>query len=62
MEELIAMAKKFRESAARMLGDETLRKIAHELTENLCRAISVDWALRGRCARESSVDGQADPA
>jgi type I restriction enzyme R subunit len=71
MEELIAMAKKFREAAnrgeelgltedelrfydalanneaaVRMLGDETLRKIAHELTENLRRNISVDWAVR----------------
>lgn len=71
MEELIAMAKKFREAAnrgedlgltedelrfydalanneaaVRMLGDETLRKIAHELTENLRRSISVDWAVR----------------
>ncbi|MGF6806047.1 type I restriction enzyme R subunit [Paraburkholderia sp. Clong3] len=71
MEELIAMAKKFREAAkrgedlglsedellfydalanneaaVRMLGDETLRKIAHELTENLRRNVSVDWAVR----------------
>jgi type I restriction enzyme R subunit len=71
MEELIAMAKKFREAAnrgedlgltedelrfydalanneaaVRMLGDETLRKIAHELTENLRRNLSVDWAVR----------------
>jgi type I restriction enzyme R subunit len=71
MEELIAMAKKFREAASRgedlgltedelrfydalanneaavrMLGDETLRKIAHELTENLRRNVSVDWAVR----------------
>lgn len=71
MEELIAMAKKFREAAnrgeelgltedelrfydalanneaaVRLLGDETLRKIAHELTENLRRNISVDWAVR----------------
>ncbi|SED49008.1 type I restriction enzyme, R subunit [Burkholderia sp. WP9] len=71
MEELIAMAKKFREAAnrgedlgltedelrfydalanndtaVRMLSDETLRKIAHELTESLRRNISVDWAVR----------------
>jgi type I site-specific restriction-modification system R (restriction) subunit len=71
MEELIAMAKKFKEAAnrgeelgltedelrfydalanneaaVRMLGDETLRSIAHELTENLRRNISVDWAVR----------------
>jgi type I restriction enzyme R subunit len=71
MEELIAMAKKFREAAnrgeqlglsedelrfydalanneasVRLLGDETLKKIAHELTENLRQNISVDWAQR----------------
>ncbi|MFM0140444.1 type I restriction endonuclease subunit R [Caballeronia grimmiae] len=71
MEELIAMAKKFKEAAnrgeelgltedelrfydalanneaaVRMLGDETLRKIAHELTENLRQNVSVDWAVR----------------
>jgi len=71
MEELIAMAKKFREAAnrgeelglsedelrfydalanneaaVRLLGDETLKKIAHELTENLRRNVSVDWSVR----------------
>ena len=71
MEELVAMAKKFREaanrgaelglsddevrfydalatneSAVKELTDETLKKIAHELTENLRRNISVDWAQR----------------
>jgi len=71
MEELIAMAKKFREAAnrgeqlglsedelrfydalanneasVRLLGDETLKKIAHELTENLRQNVSVDWAER----------------
>jgi type I restriction enzyme, R subunit len=71
MEELIAMAKKFREAAnrgedlgltedelrfydalanneaaVRLLGDETLRKIAHELTENLRQNVSVDWSVR----------------
>lgn len=71
MEELIAMAKKFREAASRgeelglsedelrfydalanneaavrLLGDETLRKIAHELTENLRQNVSVDWSVR----------------
>ena len=71
MEELIAMAKKFREaslqgeklglsedevrfyyalidneSAVRELSDETLRKIAHELTENLRKNLSVDWSAR----------------
>lgn len=71
MEELIAMAKKFKEAAergtdlglnydelafydalanneesVRELGDETLRKIAHELAENLRLNASVDWAVR----------------
>ncbi|STQ89131.1 type I restriction endonuclease subunit R [Iodobacter fluviatilis] len=71
MEELVAMAKKFREaagrgeslglsedevkfydalanneSAVRELPDETLKRIAHELTENLRKNISVDWSQR----------------
>ena len=71
MEELIAMAKQFREaskrgdhlglnddevkfydaltnneSAVRELSDETLKKIAHELTESLRRNLKVDWAER----------------
>jgi type I restriction enzyme, R subunit len=71
MEELIEMAKKFREasgrgeqlgltddevkfydalanneSAVRMLDDEILKKIAHELTQNLRQNIKVDWAER----------------
>ena len=71
MEELIEMAKKFREaasrgetlglsddevrfydalaaneSAVRELTDETLKKIAHELTDNLRKNISVDWSER----------------
>ena len=71
MEELIAMAKKFRaeadrganlglnadelafydaladnEDSVRELGDETLKKIAHELAENLRQNISVDWSVR----------------
>jgi type I restriction enzyme R subunit len=71
IEELIEMAKKFREAAARgetlglsedevhfydaladnesavrELSDETLKKIAHELTENLRQNLSVDWAER----------------
>jgi type I restriction enzyme R subunit len=71
MEELVDMAKKFREaagrgealglnddevrfydalatneSAVRELTDETLKKIAHELTENLRQNISVDWSER----------------
>jgi len=68
IEELIDMAKKFREassrgealgltdeeilfydalanneSAVRELGNETLKLIAHELTENLRQNVSVDW-------------------
>jgi type I restriction enzyme R subunit len=71
MEELVEMAKKFREaasrgealglnddevrfydalatneSAVRELSDETLKKIAHELTENLRSNITVDWSQR----------------
>jgi type I restriction enzyme R subunit len=71
MEELIAMAKKFKEEAergvnaglnadelafydaladneesVRELGDETLKKIAHELAESLRKNVSVDWAVR----------------
>lgn len=34
------------ESAVRELGDETLRRIAVELTESLRRNISVDWSVR----------------
>ena len=71
MEELVDMAKKFREAAARgetlglsedevrfydalvnnesavrELTDETLKKIAHELTENLRQNLGVDWSER----------------
>lgn len=71
MQELVEMAKKFREAANRgtQLGltddevkfydalaanesavheitDETLKKIAHELTENLRQSITVDWSAR----------------
>ena len=71
MEELVEMAKKFKEAASRgvqlgltddevrfydalannesavkELTDETLKKIAHELTENLRKNISVDWSQR----------------
>jgi type I restriction enzyme R subunit len=71
MEELVQMAKKFREAAARgeqlgltedevrfydalannesavrELTDETLKKIAHELAENLRKNLTVDWSAR----------------
>ena len=71
MEELVQMAKKFREAAARgeqlgltedevrfydalannesavrELTDETLKKIAHELAENLRTNLTVDWSAR----------------
>ncbi len=71
MEELVQMARKFREAAARgeqlgltedevrfydalannesavrELTDETLKKIAHELAENLRTNLSVDWSAR----------------
>ncbi len=34
------------ESAVRELSDETLKKIAHELTENLRQNMTVDWSAR----------------
>ena len=34
------------ESAVRELADETLKKIAHELTENLRQNLAVDWSER----------------
>jgi len=34
------------EEAVREMGDETLKKIAHELAESLRRNISVDWSVR----------------
>jgi type I restriction enzyme R subunit len=34
------------ESAVKELSDETLKKIAHELTENLRNSITVDWSQR----------------
>lgn len=34
------------ESALRELSDETLKKIAHELTENLRQNVTVDWSKR----------------
>ena len=34
------------EDAVREMGDETLKKIAHELAESLRRNISVDWSVR----------------
>ena len=71
MEELIQMAKKFKEAvnrgadlglnsdelafydalanneeSVRELGDETLKKIAHELAESLRKSASVDWSVR----------------
>lgn len=83
MEELVEMAKKFREAASRgeMLGltedevrfydalatnesavkeltDETLKKIAHELTENLRQNLSVDWSERESVRAQAALDGQ----
>ena len=34
------------ESAVRELSDETLKKIAHELAENLRKSLTVDWSAR----------------
>jgi len=43
------------ESAVRELKDETLKKIAHELTENLRQNLSVDWiGVEKACASPPS--------
>ena len=34
------------EEAVRVMGDEILKKIAHELAENLRKSITVDWSTR----------------
>ena len=34
------------ESAVKDLTDETLKKIAHELTDNLRKSMTVDWSQR----------------
>ena len=34
------------DSAVQMLGDETLRAIAHELVETVRRNVTIDWTLR----------------
>jgi type I restriction enzyme R subunit len=34
------------ESAVKELTDETLKKIAHELTDNLRKSMTVDWSQR----------------
>ena len=34
------------ESAVKELADETLKKIAHELTDNLRKNMTVDWSQR----------------
>ncbi len=34
------------DSAVQVLGDETLKKIAHELLEILRRNVTIDWAVR----------------
>src|SRR6185295_2783306 len=34
------------EAAVRDLGDETLKKIAVELTQSLRKSVTVDWAVR----------------
>lgn len=53
MEEPVEMAKKFREAARRgealALGDETLKKIAHGLTENLRANINAYEPIAGKC-------------
>ena len=39
-------ALKTSDSAAKILGDDTLRKIAHELVETVRNKITIDWTLR----------------
>jgi type I restriction enzyme R subunit len=34
------------ESAVRELGDDTLKRIAHELTEQVRNSATIDWAVR----------------
>lgn len=34
------------ETSVKELGDEILKKIAHELTENLRKSVTVDWSVR----------------
>ena len=34
------------ESAVKELADDTLKKIAHELTDNLRKSMTVDWSQR----------------
>ena len=34
------------EASVKELGDDILKKIAHELTENLRKNVSVDWSVR----------------
>jgi len=36
------------ESAVRELGDETLKKIAHELTTQVRSSATIDWTVRER--------------
>jgi type I restriction enzyme R subunit len=87
MEELVEMAKKFREAASRgeaagpdrrrsallrRAGQQrvgrartdrrTLKKIAHELTENLRQNITVDWSQRESVRAKPAADGQAHSA
>jgi len=82
MEELVDMAKKFKEaasrgeqlgltddevrfydalatdeSAVRELTDETLKKIAQELTESLHKNITVDWSQRESVRAQFAADG-----
>lgn len=50
------------ELAVRELSGETLKKIVHELTENLHQNLSVDWSQREIVHAQAAHDGQAHPA
>ncbi len=44
------------DSAVKVLGDETLRKIAMELTEMIRRSVTIDWTLRESVRATIRVD------
>jgi type I restriction enzyme, R subunit len=45
------------EASVKELGDDTLKKIAHELTENLRKNVSVDWSVRDSVHAQAKIDG-----
>ncbi len=49
------------DSAVKVLGDETLKKITQELVQSVRRSVTVDWTQREN-ARQDPSHGQADTA